>query len=44
VHDLGQKLQVGAYMRELERTRIGPHLLKDAWEIKDFVEQVKASD
>ncbi|MDW3645473.1 MAG: tRNA pseudouridine(55) synthase TruB [Bacteroidia bacterium] len=44
VHDLGQKLGVGAYMRELERTRIGPHLLKDAWEIKDFVEQVKASD
>ena len=37
VHDLGQKLGVGAYIRELKRTRIGDYRLEDAWEIADFV-------
>ncbi|MDX2247962.1 MAG: tRNA pseudouridine(55) synthase TruB [Bacteroidia bacterium] len=36
VHDLGQKLGVGAYIRELKRTAIGPHRLEAAWEIGDF--------
>lgn len=29
-HDIGQKLQVGAYLSALERTRIGPYRLADA--------------
>lgn len=29
-HDIGQKLQVGAYLSALERTRIGPYQLADA--------------
>ena len=36
VHDLGQKLGVGAYLLDLSRTFIGPHKLEDAWEIEDF--------
>ncbi|MEO1451819.1 MAG: tRNA pseudouridine(55) synthase TruB [Bacteroidota bacterium] len=43
VHDLGQKLGVGGYIRELRRTRIGDHLVGNAWQIQDFVDQVKAS-
>ncbi|MEL6590291.1 MAG: tRNA pseudouridine(55) synthase TruB [Bacteroidota bacterium] len=43
VHDLGQALGVGAYIQELKRTRIGEHRLEDAWQIEDFVEQVKAN-
>ncbi|WNJ20421.1 tRNA pseudouridine(55) synthase TruB [Pontibacter sp. G13] len=39
VHDLGQALNVGAYMAELVRTRIGPHKLENAWEIADFAEE-----
>lgn len=41
VHDLGQNLGVGAYIRELKRTRIGTHKLSDAWEVADFVAEVK---
>ena len=44
VHDLGQMLGTGAYMRELERTRIGEYRLENAWEISDFVSQFKASE
>lgn len=44
VHDLGQMLGTGAYMRELERTRIGEYRLENAWEIPDFVSKVKASE
>jgi tRNA pseudouridine55 synthase len=33
-HDIGQKLGCGAYCTELVRTKIGPHELKDAQEIK----------
>ena len=42
VHDLGQVLGVGGYIRELSRTRIGTHRLQDAWEIADFEREVKA--
>lgn len=42
-HDLGQNLGVGGYMTGLVRTRIGPHKLEDAWEIADFVAEVKES-
>ncbi|GAB4430330.1 MAG: tRNA pseudouridine(55) synthase TruB [Bacteroidia bacterium] len=39
VHDLGQTLGCGAYIRSLVRTRIGDYDLADAWEIGDFVQQ-----
>ena len=40
IHDLGQQLGVGAYIRELKRTRIGEYRLEDAWEIEEFVRMV----
>lgn len=42
VHDLGQALGVGGYILELQRTRIGEHLLENAWEIDVFAQEVKA--
>ncbi|MEO0471366.1 MAG: tRNA pseudouridine(55) synthase TruB [Bacteroidota bacterium] len=44
VHDLGQALEVGAYIRELRRTRIGAYQVADAWQIDDFVNMVKQSN
>jgi tRNA pseudouridine55 synthase len=41
VHDLGQALGVGAYIRELKRTRIGEYRLEDAWEVLEFVEKLE---
>lgn len=35
-HDIGQHLGVGAYCEELERTTVGPYLVKDATPVKDF--------
>ncbi|HHG83737.1 MAG TPA: tRNA pseudouridine(55) synthase TruB [Bacteroidetes bacterium] len=43
VHDLGQALGVGAYILELERTRIGAHELVNAWEIEEFAQALLAS-
>lgn len=40
-HDLGQSLGVGAYLSDLQRTRIGSYELKDAWQVEDFVTQIK---
>ncbi len=37
-HDLGKKLGVGAHLKELERTAIGPHRLSDAFEIEEFLQ------
>lgn len=42
VHDLGQALEVGGYITELTRTRIGEFSLENAWEIDDFATQIKA--
>lgn len=42
IHDLGQALGVGAYILELRRTRIGSHLVENAWEIDQFCQAVKA--
>ncbi|RMG19525.1 MAG: tRNA pseudouridine(55) synthase TruB [Bacteroidetes bacterium] len=42
VHDLGQRLGVGAYIRELRRSRIGHYRLEDAWEIPDFEAWIKS--
>lgn len=36
VHDIGQKLGVGAYCQELERSNIGDYSLENATPIKDF--------
>jgi tRNA pseudouridine55 synthase len=36
VHDIGQKLGVGAYCEELERVSIGKYSLENATPIKDF--------
>lgn len=37
VHDLGQALGVGAYIRELRRTSIGDQRIEDAWVLEDFL-------
>lgn len=39
VHDLGQALGVGGYILELKRTRIGEHLLDNAWEVEAFCDE-----
>ncbi|MCS6916310.1 MAG: tRNA pseudouridine(55) synthase TruB [Chitinophagales bacterium] len=43
VHDLGQQLGCGAYLKALQRTRVGPYLLNDAWQITDFVNFVRGT-
>jgi tRNA pseudouridine55 synthase len=40
--DLGEKLEVGAYMKALKRTRIGKFRLEDAEELQGLVEKIKA--
>ncbi|GAB3656277.1 tRNA pseudouridine(55) synthase TruB [Echinicola sediminis] len=40
--DLGELLQVGAYMSALCRTRIGDSLLSDAVDVLELVEKIKA--
>lgn len=40
--DLGQLLQVGAYMSVLTRTRIGEYNWEDAIDVLDLVEKIKA--
>ena len=35
-HDIGQRLGCGAYLTALERTRIGPHRLEDAWTLDEL--------
>jgi tRNA pseudouridine55 synthase len=40
--DLGEILQVGAYMSALTRTRIGNFKLEDAIDVPDLVEKIKA--
>lgn len=42
VHDLGQILGVGAYILELERTKIGDFSLENAWDLEEFISKVKA--
>ncbi|MDX1683769.1 MAG: tRNA pseudouridine(55) synthase TruB [Saprospiraceae bacterium] len=41
VHDLGQKLGVGAYLTSLHRTRVGPYNIKDAWQLDELVSAIK---
>jgi tRNA U55 pseudouridine synthase TruB len=42
-HDLGRQLGCGALLASLNRTRIGKYKLKDAKEIKDWMEAVQPS-
>jgi tRNA pseudouridine55 synthase len=35
-HDLGKEVGVGAYLRELQRTRIGAYRVEDAWDVAEF--------
>ncbi|MBP9718373.1 tRNA pseudouridine(55) synthase TruB [Candidatus Gracilibacteria bacterium] len=36
VHDIGQKLEVGAYVKSLRRTAIGPHRVETAQKLEAF--------
>lgn len=40
-HDLGQKLEIGAHLSGLQRTRIGEFKLEDAQTIEQFLEEWK---
>jgi tRNA pseudouridine55 synthase len=42
--DLGQELNCGAYLVGLCRTRIGEFKLKEAWDLKNFIEKFKLSE
>lgn len=39
--DFGKALNCGGYLSALCRTRIGEYLLKDAWEVEDFINHLK---
>ena len=41
VHDFGRQLGCGAVLASLNRTRIGKYKLKDASELKDWLEAVE---
>ena len=43
-HDLGQKLEIGAYLSGLRRTRIGEFKIEDAQSIEEFLEQWKPKE
>ncbi len=40
-HDIGQELGCGAYLHDLQRTRIGSYQLEDAWELDDLVAELR---
>lgn len=42
--DLGVALNSGAYLVGLRRTRIGDMRLEDAWDLKEFLEKLKANE
>lgn len=44
VHDLGQMVGVGAYIRELRRTAIGEQTIEDAWVLDDFLTALSKKD
>jgi tRNA pseudouridine55 synthase len=41
-HDLGQFLKVGAYLKDLRRTRIGNFNIADAWELADIIHMLNS--
>lgn len=42
VRDLGNALEVGAYLSSLKRTAIGEYLLEDAYELSHFINHLKS--
>jgi tRNA pseudouridine55 synthase len=42
VRDLGNQLQVGAYLSSLTRTRIGPYKLSQAHQLEELIVQITA--
>ncbi len=40
-HDFGKKLGVGAYLKALKRTAIGPHKLESAYELNELISIVQ---
>ena len=40
-HDLGKKLNSGAHLTELRRTRSGNFKIEDAWQLTDLIEKIK---
>lgn len=43
VRDMGENLKVGAYLKSLVRTRIGPHKLEESHNLTDFIDKVKTA-
>ncbi|MDX1902992.1 MAG: tRNA pseudouridine(55) synthase TruB [Thermonemataceae bacterium] len=41
VRDIGEKLGVGAYLKNLRRTRIGEFSVENAWQIEDLIKELK---
>ncbi len=41
-HDLGKALDSGAYLTELCRTKVGPYLLEDAWNLEELITYLEA--
>ncbi|GJM28145.1 MAG: tRNA pseudouridine synthase B [Cyclobacteriaceae bacterium] len=39
VRDFGEQLNTGAYLSRLVRTRIGPYILEDAYDLDEFLKQ-----
>ena len=39
-HDLGKKLENGAYLTGLRRTRIGEYLIEDAWNLEQLIQTI----
>lgn len=41
-HDFGKALRSGAYLTQLRRTKVGDFSIKDAWDLKELLEMIKA--
>jgi len=44
VRDFGAYLKTGAYLANLVRTRIGPHVLSDAYQLDKFLEEIPPTE
>ncbi|MCH8244761.1 hypothetical protein IIB97_02665 [Patescibacteria group bacterium] len=42
--DIGKKLETGAYLKELTRTRVGEYLLSDSITLKDLLDREQQSN
>lgn len=43
IHDFGQALQSGAYLKSLTRTKIGPFSLSTAWSLEALIKAIEAA-